>query len=95
MKEVAVGASERLAGVSGSIRSVAAKSTFEFIKDGVVFIQVTEFGLEMVVDVDDFERPGLHVHVPNLESQVIAGDDVSSVPTEFTIRDGGDDFGEE
>ena len=41
------------------------------------------------------DGPGLHVQIPDLHRQVVAGHQVAPAVAELDVRDGGDDLGEE
>mmetsp|Transcript_53387 Transcript_53387/g.88694 ORF Transcript_53387/g.88694 Transcript_53387/m.88694 type:complete len:244 (+) Transcript_53387:241-972(+) len=75
--------------------SVGADLALELVKDAVVLVEIAELGSEVVVDVDDLDGLALHVHVPDLDGEVITGDDVATVAAELAVRDGRDDFREE
>jgi len=47
------------------------------------------------MDANGFDRFCFHVQIPDLEGQIVAGKDVSSVATEFDVRNRGDDFRKE
>ena len=49
----------------------------------------------MFMNVDLLHGSLLITDIPNLECQVISGEDVVAVFRELDVRDGGDDFGEE
>lgn len=74
---------------------VAREDDFELIEDAVVFVGVAEAWAEMFVDGDGFYGLTLHVDIPDFDSKVVTGEDVSTVMGEANIGDGGDDFGEE
>ena len=47
------------------------------------------------MNVDRLDRLILHGDVPDLQSEVVSGQDIPPISGELDIRDGGDDFGEE
>ena len=49
----------------------------------------------MLVDRNCLDRLALHIHVPDLDGEVVAGENVTTVVGEAHVGDGGDDFGEE
>ena len=49
----------------------------------------------MFVDGNGFDRLALHVDVPDLDGEVVAGEDVAAIVGEADVGNGGDDFGEE
>lgn len=75
--------------------SASTESALKLVKDAIILIQVTQLLLEVLVDVDLLDRLLLVPYIPDLQSQVISGEDVLTVLGEFDIGDGGDDFGEE
>lgn len=82
-------------GTSHDGASVVADMTLKFVENTVVLVQVTELGTQMVVDVDGLDRLALHCDVPDLQGQVVSGDDISSVSAKLTIGNGRDDFRKE
>jgi hypothetical protein len=49
----------------------------------------------VIVDVDGFHRPRLHIDIPYLKREIVPRKDKPTVMTELDIRYGRDDFGEE
>ena len=82
-------------GACHDVPSVAGEGDFELVEDGVVLVRVAESGAEVLVDRDRLYRLLLHVDVPDLDGQVVAGKDVAAVRREANVGDGGDDFGKE
>lgn len=74
---------------------VTRPEAFKLVKDAVVLVQVAELPAEVVVDRDSLHGPALHVHVPNLQGQIVACEDVPTIPRELNVGDGGDNLGEE
>lgn len=74
---------------------VAREDNLEFIEDTVVFVRVAETRPEMFVDRNGLHGLPLHVDIPDLNRQIISGNDVSTVIREADIGDRGNDFGEE
>ena len=54
------------------VRSVPTPRALEFVEDAVVLVQVAEFSAKMVVNGDGPNRSALHVHVPDLQRQVVS-----------------------
>eukprot|EP01085_Mycamoeba_gemmipara_P000144 Mycagemm_TRINITY_DN9885_c0_g2::TRINITY_DN9885_c0_g2_i1::g.144::m.144 type:complete len:232 gc:universal TRINITY_DN9885_c0_g2_i1:1157-462(-) len=77
------------------VRAVARQAALKLVKDAIVLVQIAELGAEVVVDGDHLHGLALHVHVPHLQRQVVARDDVASVAAKLDVRDRGDDLGEE
>lgn len=75
--------------------SVPAEVTLELVEDAIVLVQVAKLASQVIMDVNRPEWLALHVHVPNLERQVVTSEDIPSVPTEPDIRYRRNDFGEE
>ena len=67
------------------ILSVAAECALKLIKDAVILIKITQLVAQMIVDIDSLNRSALHVDIPNLECQVIARENVTSVLAELHI----------
>ena len=44
--------------------SVVAEVALELVENGIIFVKVTEFALQMIVHIDSVERSALHCHVP-------------------------------
>ena len=49
----------------------------------------------MLVDGDGLDGLSLHVHIPDLDGQVVARQDMSAIEGEADVGDGRDDFGKE
>ena len=47
-------------------RVVPRPAGFKLVKDTVVLVEITEFGLEVIVDVVDLNRPPLVADIPDL-----------------------------
>jgi len=80
---------------SHQMRTVGRETTFKLVEDAVVFVEVAQLRTEMVMDLDRSKWMAVHIHIPDLESEVVAREDVAAVRRESDIRNGGDDFGEE
>ena len=75
--------------------SIPAKSTFEFVKDAVILVQVAEFGSQVLVDVDSLYRFVFHGDIPDFEGKIVARQDIPPVLGEFDVGNGGNDLGKE
>ena len=47
------------------------------------------------MDGNGFNGLAFHIHVPDFDGQVVAGEDVAAIVGEANVGDGGDDFAEE
>lgn len=74
---------------------VTTPHALKLVEDAVVLVQVAQLASKMVVNRNGLQWPVLHVDVPDLQIEVVARQDVSSIVAELDIRDGRDDFGEE
>jgi hypothetical protein len=63
--------------------AVTTPSTLELVEDAVVLIQITKLSTQVLVDVDLLHRCLFITDVPDLECQVISGQDVVAVFREF------------
>ena len=77
------------------VLAVAREHDLELVEDAVVLVGVSESGSEVLMDRDCLYWLTLHVHVPDFDSKIIAGKDVTTIVAEADIRDGGDDLREE
>jgi hypothetical protein len=77
------------------ILRVSGESHLELVEDAVVLVGVTESGSEVLMNGDCLYWLTFHVYVPDFNSKIIAGKDVTTIVAEADIRDGGDDLGEE
>lgn len=77
------------------IAAIAAEDHFEFVEDTVVLVGITQTWPKMFVDGYCLHRLSLHVDIPDLDGEVVAGEDVTTIVGEADIGDGGDDFGKE
>ena len=74
---------------------ITREDDLEFIEDTVVFVCVAQTRPEVFVDRNGLHGLPLHVDIPNLNRQVISGNNVSTVIREANIGDRRNDFGEE
>ena len=77
------------------ILRVAREHDLELVEDAVVLVGVAESGAEVLMDGNGLHRLSLHINIPDLDGEVVAGEDVAAVMAEADVRDGGDDFREE
>ncbi len=63
---------------SNKLRAIRRCGTVESVKDAVVFVEITEMSLEVVMDRHRGHGLGLHVHVPHLHGKVITGNNVAT-----------------
>lgn len=70
------------------ILRIARKDNLELVEYTVVLIGIAQTWSQVLVDRDGLDRLPLHVDVPNLDGQVISGEDVSAVVRESDVRDG-------
>ena len=74
------------------ILCVSGEGHLELVEDAVILVGVAESGSEVLVDGNCLDWLTLHVHVPDLDSEVITGKNVATIVTKANIRDGGDDL---
>lgn len=77
------------------ILGVTGEGYLELVEDAVVLVGVAESGAEVLMDGNGLHRLSLHINIPDLDGEVVAGEDVAAVVAEADVRDGGDDFREE
>jgi len=70
---------------SHHLRAVPAKRALELVENAVVFVEVAELPTEMIMNVDSLHRSTIHVHIPDLEAQVITRQDVPPVSAELDV----------
>mmetsp|Transcript_68581 Transcript_68581/g.161220 ORF Transcript_68581/g.161220 Transcript_68581/m.161220 type:complete len:236 (+) Transcript_68581:111-818(+) len=75
-------------------RSIAVEVALEFVKNGVVLIEVAKARPKLFMDVDGLDGASLHVDVPELERHVISRQNVSTILRELDVRNGRDDLRE-
>jgi len=80
---------------SHNILCISREDHFKFIENTIIFVGVAETRSEMLMDWYGFDRRPLHIDIPNLDGQVIAGQDVSTIMRESDVGYGGDNLGEE
>lgn len=71
------------------------KGDFKFVKNRIILVQVTELRLHCIMHWNNLDRLGLHMSVPNLDTQVITGDKVTAILAEPGIGDRPDNVREE
>lgn len=54
------------------LRAVSTKRALKLVKYTIVFVEITQLPTEMVVDIDRLDWSAIHIHVPDLEAQVVA-----------------------
>ena len=79
----------------GDVRAVVVDATLEFVENGVILVQIAQFGTETLSNVDDCHGCLFHVQIPQLQGEVVSREEVPTVSTKFDIADAGYDFGEE
>ena len=70
------------------ILCVSGEGHLELVEDAVVLVGVAESGSEVLVNGDSLYWLTFHVHVPDFDSKVIAGKDVTTIVAEADVRDG-------
>lgn len=79
-------------GTCHDILCIAREDNLEFVEDAVIFIGVAQTRSKMFVDRNGLDGLALHVDVPDLDSEVVTGEDITAIMGESDIRDGRDDF---
>lgn len=82
-------------GSSHDVSSITRESHLELVEDAVVFVCVAQSGAEMLVNGNRLDWLALHVHVPDLDGEIIAREDVSAIMAEADVRNGRNNLGEE
>lgn len=62
-----------------------APNTLELVEDTVVLVQIAELPPQVVVNWNRLHWLALHVDVPDLEVQVVARQDVSSIVAKLDV----------
>lgn len=76
-------------------RVCARPSALKLVEDAIVFIQITQFPSQMIVDRNRFHRPRVHIDVPNLERQIVPRKDIPPIVAELDVRDRRNDLRKE
>ncbi|GMT31140.1 hypothetical protein PFISCL1PPCAC_22437, partial [Pristionchus fissidentatus] len=74
---------------------IATPSALKLVKYGVVLVQLTQLGAEMLVHCIRLDGSRLLTEIPHLDGEVVPREQVLAVVRELHIRHGGDDLGEE
>ena len=74
---------------------VGSPEGLELVKDAVIFIQIAQLRSQVLVDGDCLDRLGVHVHVPNLERQIVTRENIPTVARELDVGNRRDDLAEE
>ena len=82
-------------GACHDILRVSGEGHLELVKDAVVLVGVAESWSEVFMDGNRLYWLAFHVHVPDLDSEIVTGKNVTAIVAEANVRDGGDDFREE
>ena len=77
------------------ILRIAGEDDLEFVEDTVVLVCIAQSWSEVLVNIYCLHWLPFHVHVPDLDSEVVTREDVAAIVREADVRDGGDDFGKE
>lgn len=77
------------------VLAIAGEDHLELVEDAVILVGVAQSRSQVLVDWNDLDGLSLHVDIPDLYRQVIAGNDVTAIVGEADVGDGGDDFGKE
>ena len=67
------------------LRAVSAKRALELVENAVILVEVAELSTEMIMNVDRLHRSTIHVHIPDLEAQVITRQNVPPVSAELDV----------
>jgi hypothetical protein len=73
----------------------STECTLEFVKDAFILVQITQFLLEVLVDVDFPHGLLLVPYIPDFERQVISRQDLVAVFRKLHVGNGGNNLGEE
>ena len=68
---------------------IAAPCTLELVEDAVVLVQSTQFTAQIVVNWQRFNRPRLHVHIPDFHRQIIPCHHVPTTMAEANVGNAG------
>jgi hypothetical protein len=77
------------------VLGVTREHHFELVKDTVILVRVAESRPKMFVYGYCLDGLPLHVDIPNLDCQIVTGQDVAPIIRESDIRDGRYDFRKE
>jgi hypothetical protein len=65
---------------------ISAPYTFKLVENAVIFVEVTKFASQMVMDWNGLDRSGFHVDIPDLQREIVTRENISTVVTEFDVR---------
>jgi hypothetical protein len=80
---------------SRNILVITSPDTLKLVEDAVILVQIAQLSSQMIVNGDRLHWPRFHIDVPNLQREVVTREDVSSITTEFHVRNGRDNLREE
>ena len=65
---------------------ISTPNAFKLVENTVIFVQVTKFASQMVMDWNGLDRSGLHVDIPDLQREIITRENIATVATELDVR---------
>jgi hypothetical protein len=65
---------------------ISAPYAFELVENAVIFVEVTKFASQMVMDWNGLDGPGFHVNIPDLQREIITRENIATVVTELDVR---------
>ena len=65
---------------------ISAPYAFELVENAVIFVQVTKFASQMVMDWNGLDRSTFHVDIPDLQREIITRENIATVVTELDVR---------
>lgn len=76
------------------ILAISTEHHLKLVKDAVVFVRIAQTRAQVLVDWYRLDGLSFHVHVPDLDRQIISRKNVPAIMGEADVGNGGDDFGE-
>jgi hypothetical protein len=74
---------------------ISSPNTLELVEDTIILIQITQFTAKMIVNRNRLDWSALHIDIPYLQTEVIAGENISSIMAKLDVGNRGDDFRKE
>ena len=64
---------------------ISAPNAFELVENAVIFVQVTKFASQMVMDRNGLYGSGFHVDIPDFQREIITRENIAAVMTELDV----------
>ena len=72
---------------SNKMLSIISRMTFKLIKNTIIFIEITKFGSQILMNLDGLDWFNTLPQIPHFQREIITGKDVLPILNKLDIRD--------